>query len=98
MIAEARATGAAVDAERLRVRSWSTPDTAMCLLVDRSGSMGGKPLAAAAIAAAAVAMRSPRSYSVLVFGKEVVAVKGQNAETSSERVVTALLEGESILG
>ena len=40
-IAEARATRAAVDAERLRVRSWTTPDTAMCLLVDRSGSMGG---------------------------------------------------------
>ena len=90
-IAEATAARAAVDAERLRVRSWSTPETALCLLVDRSGSMGGKPLAAAAIAAAAVAMRSPRSYSVLVFGKEVVAVKGQGAGTSSERVVTDVL-------
>jgi hypothetical protein len=90
-IAEARATRAAIDAERLRVRSWSTPDTAMCLLVDRSGSMGGKPLAAAAIAAAAVALRCPRSYSVLCFGKEVVVVKGQNAETSSDRVVTDVL-------
>ena len=92
VIAMARATRAAVDAERLRVRSWSTPDTAMCLLVDRSGSMGGKPLAAAAaVAAAAVAMRSPRSYSVLVFGKEIVAVKGQNADMSGDRVVTDVL-------
>jgi Mg-chelatase subunit ChlD len=90
-IAEAAAARAAVDVERLRVRSWSTPDTALCLLVDRSGSMGGKPLAAAAIAAAAVAMRSPRSYSVLVFGKEVLAVKGQNADTSDDRVVNDVL-------
>ena len=38
----------------------STPGTALCLLVDRSGSMGGKPLATAAIAAAAVAVARPR--------------------------------------
>jgi Mg-chelatase subunit ChlD len=90
-IAEAAAAHAAVDADRLRVRSWSTPDTALCLLVDRSGSMGGKPLAAAAIAAAAVALRSPRDYSVLVFGKEVIAVKCQNAEASNKRVVSDVL-------
>ena len=33
------------------------PGTALCLLVDRSGSMGGEPLATAAVAAAAVAWR-----------------------------------------
>jgi hypothetical protein len=54
-VAEAVASGAAIDAERLRIRSWSTPDTALCLVVDRSGSMGGKPLATAAIAAGAIA-------------------------------------------
>ena len=91
VIAEAVAAGVAVDAERLRIRSWSTPDTALCLLVDRSGSMGGKPLATAAIAAAAVALRSPASYSVLAFGKDVVAVKSQGSDKSSERVVTDVL-------
>jgi Mg-chelatase subunit ChlD len=90
-IAEAAAAGVAVDVERLRIRSWSTPDTALCLLVDRSGSMGGKPLAAAAVAAAAVAMRNAGSYSVLAFGKDVVVVKSQGAEVSSERVVTDVL-------
>lgn len=90
-VAEAVASGAAIDAERLRIRSWSTPDTALCLVVDRSGSMGGKPLATAAIAAAAVAARRPRSYSVLAFGKEVVAVKSQDGDKSSEVVVTDLL-------
>ncbi|MGZ7035947.1 MAG: hypothetical protein ACXVIQ_12110, partial [Ilumatobacteraceae bacterium] len=90
-IAEAVAGGIALDAERLRVRSWSTADTALCLLVDRSGSMGGRPLATAAVAAAAVALRSPRSYSVLAFGKDIVAVKSQETEKSGERVVTDLL-------
>ena len=51
--------GAAVDPERLRVRRWVQPRTAVCLLVDRSGSMGGKPLATNAVAAAAVAFRAP---------------------------------------
>jgi Mg-chelatase subunit ChlD len=91
VIAEAIAAGAAVDVERLRIRSWSTPDTALCLLVDRSGSMGGKPLATAAIAAAAIAMRNPASYSVLAFGKDVVAMKSQESDKSSERVVTDVL-------
>jgi hypothetical protein len=91
VITEAVATRTALDVERLRVRSWSTPDTALCLLVDRSGSMGGRPLATAAITAAAVATRNPRSYSVLAFGKDVVAVKSQDGDKASERVVTDVL-------
>ena len=57
-IVEGRA-GGWVDAERLRVRGWVRPGTALCLLVDRSGSMGGRPLATSAVAAAAVAFRAP---------------------------------------
>lgn len=90
-IAEAVAGEVAVDVERLRIRSWSTPETALCLVVDRSGSMGGKPLATAAIAAAAVAMRNSSSYSVIAFGKDVVAVKSQSTDKPSERVVTDVL-------
>lgn len=90
-IIEAATADVAIDVERLRIRSWSTPGTALCLLVDRSGSMGGKPLATAAIASAAVAMRTPRDYSVLAFGGDVVAVKSQGADRSSERVVTDVL-------
>src|SRR6266508_3798029 len=63
--------GPAVDPDRLRVRGWTRPGTAWCLLVDRSGSMGGKPLATAAVAAAAVAHRGHDDYSVLAFGKDV---------------------------
>lgn len=88
-IVEAR--GAVVDPERLRVRGWVQPGTALCLLVDRSGSMGGKPLATSAVAAAAVAWRAPSDYSVLAFGKDIVAAKSQDLATPSERVVDTVL-------
>jgi Mg-chelatase subunit ChlD len=87
----ARSTGSAVDPDDLRVRAWTTPDTAICLLVDRSGSMTGRPLATAAVTAAAVAWRSPDDYSVLSFGKDVVAAKSQDATTSNERVIDSVL-------
>ncbi len=87
----ARSQRHAVDSEDLRVRSWGTPDTAVCLLVDRSGSMGGKPLATAAVTAAAVAWRAPDDYSVLTFGKDVVAAKSQDVVKPGEAVVDAVL-------
>jgi Mg-chelatase subunit ChlD len=85
------ANGGAVDPDRLRVRGWVKPATALCLAVDRSGSMGGKPLATAAVAAAAVANRSPDDYSVLAFGKNVIVAKGQTTPKPSDRVVNDLL-------
>jgi len=88
-IVEGRA--GSLDVERLRVRSWVKPGTALCLLVDRSGSMGGKPLATAAVAAAAVASRAPADYSVLAFGKNVVVAKGQTTPKPSDLVVTDVL-------
>lgn len=93
VIAEAGGVGrrGAINAERLRIRGWVKPGTALCLLVDRSGSMGGKPLAASAVAAAAVAWRAPADYSVLAFGKDVVVAKSQDADKSSERVVNDVL-------
>lgn len=83
--------GGAIDAERLRVRGWVKPTTAICLLVDRSGSMGGKPLATAALAAAAVASRAPADYSVLAFGKDILVAKGQLTPKPSELVVNDVL-------
>ena len=90
-ITSASAAGEAVDPERLRVRGWSTPGTAICLLVDRSGSMGGEPLATSAVAAAAVSWRAPADYSVLSFGRDVVAVKSQDRSRAVEEVVDAVL-------
>ena len=85
-----RATGL-VDPARLRVRTWERPATALCLLVDRSGSMGGRALATAALAAAAVATRAPTDYSVLAFGKDVVVAKSQHTPRAGEKVVNDLL-------
>jgi hypothetical protein len=90
-IVEARAARSAVDPERLRVRRWVQPRTAVCLLVDRSGSMGGKPLATNAVAAAAVAFRSPDDFSVVSFAKDSVVVKSQDGSTTVEAVVDGVL-------
>jgi uncharacterized protein with von Willebrand factor type A (vWA) domain len=60
-------------------------------MVDRSGSMGGKPLATSAIAAAAVACRAPQDYSVLAFGKDIVVAKSQDVPKASEDVVNSVL-------
>ena len=87
----ARSSGSAIDPEDLRIRSWATPSLAICLLVDRSGSMGGKPLATNAVAASAVAWRSPDDYSVLTFGKHVVAAKSQDVAKANELVVDSVL-------
>jgi uncharacterized protein with von Willebrand factor type A (vWA) domain len=60
-------------------------------VVDRSGSMGGDRLAAAAVAAAAVAWRAPDDYSVLVFSNNVICIKPQDERRGSEAVVDDLL-------
>ena len=89
-ISEAR-NGIALDPERLRIRGWRKPGTAFCLLLDRSGSMGGKPLATSAVATAAIASRCPEDYSVIAFGKDVVVAKSQDVPKSSERVINDVL-------
>ena len=90
-VLRAQVDRSAVDPDDLRVRAWSTPGTAICLLVDRSGSMTGRPLATAAVTAAAVAWRAPDDYSVLSFGKDVIAAKSQDVAKSGERVIDAVL-------
>lgn len=83
--------GRVPDAEQLRGPGWTRPATAVCLVVDRSGSMGGERLATAAVAAAAVALRSPDDYSVIAFGSAVSTVKAQGQSREVERVVGDLL-------
>lgn len=90
-IVDAKASRRALDVEELRIRHWVRPGTAISLLVDRSGSMGGKPLATSAMAAAAVAWRSPKDYSVIAFGKDVVVAKSQDVSKADEKVVNDVL-------
>ncbi len=90
-LTEARAGRRAPDVEDLRVRDWTRPDTALCLLVDRSGSMGGERLAAAALAAAACAWRAPHDLSVLAFSDKVLVLKDQGTPRPPAAVVDDVL-------
>lgn len=87
----ARSSNSAVDVDELRQRSWVRPTTAICLLVDRSGSMSGRPLAVNAIAAAAVAWRNPEDFSVVSFARRPIVVKPQGVHRSVEDVVEAVI-------
>jgi uncharacterized protein with von Willebrand factor type A (vWA) domain len=80
-----------INIEELRVRTWEKRDTALCLLVDRSGSMGGAPLATSAVAAAAIATREPTDYSVLAFSRDVVVAKSQDSHKPGNEVVNSVL-------
>jgi len=86
-----RATNLPAAAEDLSVQAWQRSDTAMCLLVDRSGSMFGERLAAAAVAAAAVVYRSGADCSVIAFAEDAIVIKAQHEQRSAEQVVSDLL-------
>ena len=75
----------------LHATDWARPQTALSLVIDRSGSMSGDRLATAALAAAVVAMRAEDDFSVLAFSSDVVVVKPQDADSAVERVVDDVL-------
>ena len=88
---EARAGDRPVRLEELWVQSWQRPATAIALILDRSGSMGGPRLAAAAVAAAACALRAPEQWSALAFGDQVVAIKSADRDRPAPAVVDDVL-------
>lgn len=83
--------GGRPDREDLHVVHWQRPTTAVCLLVDRSGSMGGDRLATAAVAASSVLFRVPESCSVVAFAEQSVVVVSQDQHRSPDDVVVDLL-------
>lgn len=88
---ESRTTGRAVDASELIVSTWRRPDTALCLLVDRSGSMQGARLATAAISAAAALYSRTTDSSVVAFADEPIVLKEQTSDRRASDVVGDLL-------
>ncbi len=86
-----RAGGGPATADELRVTTWATPSTALCLVVDRSGSMHGARLASAAVAAGAAAWRAGADHSVIAFGREAVVVKAQGDDRRADAVADDLL-------
>ena len=89
-VAVARAGGGAPVLGELVAREWSRSETALCLLVDRSGSMGGDRLATAAVAAAACRWRAPDATTVVAFGDEAVVLDDPERARSPEAVVEDL--------
>jgi Mg-chelatase subunit ChlD len=79
------------DPAALVAATWERPDTAVCLLVDRSGSMHGARLATAALAAATVALRAPTSCSIVAFSQDAIVLGPQGVPRDPDAIVSDLL-------
>lgn len=86
------AVGRAPGLADLRAREWGRPELALCLLIDCSGSMTGERLAAAALTAAACALRAPTEHAVLAFAREVTVLRPVRSERPAGAVVEAVLQ------
>jgi Mg-chelatase subunit ChlD len=86
----ARAAGEPLDVEHLTARSWQRRHTAVCLVVDNSGSMGTSRLSAAAISTAALAMRAPLDFSVIAVADKALVLKTQGSTRPVDKVVDDL--------
>lgn len=87
----ASAAGRRVSAAELRATRWARPTSALSLVIDRSGSMNGDRLAAAALAAAAVALRADDDFSVIAFASDALVLKAQEVPRPIADVVDDVL-------
>jgi Mg-chelatase subunit ChlD len=88
----ARGEGRSPGLDELVAREWGRPALALCLVVDRSGSMTGDRLAVAALTAAACALRAPAEHAVVAFGKQVEVLRPLGAAAPPGAVVDAVLQ------
>jgi len=70
---------------------WARPRTAFAVVVDRSGSMTGARLAAAATVAAACALRAPQEHAVLSFAASAELIRPLVSDVSAAAVAERLL-------
>jgi Mg-chelatase subunit ChlD len=89
-IVDSRRSGTPMRSEEITVRGWRRTRTAVCLLVDRSGSMHGERLAGAAVAAAAVALRAGDDCSVVAFSGDAVVLSSQGVPRPPGDIVVDL--------
>jgi magnesium chelatase subunit D len=80
-------------ADRIVARSWGAAPRAVCLLVDRSGSMTGRAVALAAVAAAAVVQAASDRLrtAVIAFAAEPLVLRDLGSEVPSDQVIDDLL-------
>jgi Mg-chelatase subunit ChlD len=90
-IATARSQARPVALDDLTTVHWARAHTAFAVVVDRSGSMSGQRLAAAATVAAACALRAPREHAVLSFAASVDLIRPLVSDIVPEAVAERLL-------
>jgi len=93
-VAVAHAEGRPPSLEELTASMWQRPATALCLLLDRSGSMDGRRLATAAMAAAACALRSAESggeLAVVAFDRRAEVIVDLSVPSQPRRTVERVL-------
>lgn len=73
------------------MHTWTRPDAALALLIDRSGSMTGERLAVAAVAAAAAAQRIESDYCVVAFADEAILIKAVDQTRPVQDVIVDIL-------
>ena len=93
-VTSARAEQRPLGLEDLTAHRWERPSTALCLLVDRSGSMEGAHLATAAMAAAACALRAVESggeLSVVAFDRRASVIVDRRSSVAPRAAVERVL-------
>lgn len=90
-IVSAKAEGRPPSLDDLTTLEWQRPTTALCLLIDRSGSMSGSRLASAALAAAMCSLRAPQDFAVIAFGDRSYEIKPMSGTKSIDRVLSDVL-------
>jgi Mg-chelatase subunit ChlD len=90
-VSAARGEARPVGHDDLTTVHWARPRTALAVVVDRSGSMSGARLAAAATVAAACALRAPQEHAVLSFAATVEVVKPLASDAAPAVVAEQLL-------
>src|SRR5580704_17122397 len=90
-VSAARTEARPVGHDDLTTMHWTRPRTAFAVVVDRSGSMNGARLAAAATVAAACALRAPREHAVLSFAASVDLIRPLASDIAPGVVAERLL-------
>ncbi len=90
-VSMARSEARPVTLEDLTTVHWAKAHTAFAVVVDRSGSMNGTRLAAAATVAAACALRAPQEHAVLSFAASVDVIRPLASDIAAAVVAERLL-------